>query len=420
MDENQTIQSIQPLNLLQSFANTHENGCLKVSTGSLSWWIYFNNHRLSYAYHASEYGSKFALNQLQSRLKQTDPKSFQLLKSRVQDYLASELQGQLPAQHLESKVIFWLVKEQHLSDGQAKKLMEKSTLEALESFLTLTKGSYNINLQTPEFPVSNECDLETAVKYCQIRLQKWQSLAPHITSPYQRAFIVKQEAFHNSDYLSNASPELKSKLISILQGYSIRHIASSLRQDELKIAKFLYPYIINKSVSLKAPAAPFDETYQINADILQPSQSIKYEIEKSIEIFSSASPTEPRQQRKAKPVIVCVDDSRNTLNEIERLLGRENFSFFQFLEPTKAVFQFRVINPDIILLDLTMPKINGYELCRMLRNHPGFEKTPIVIVTGKKGFIDRVKAKSVGATDYLTKPFTRNELLAIVSRYVEG
>ena len=70
--------------------------------------------------------------------------------------------------------------------------------------------------------------------------------------------------------------------------------------------------------------------------------------------------------------------------------------------------------PDLILLDLHMEGIDGYELCRIIRNNSMFKKTPIIMVTGSKGIVDKVKARLVGASGYLTKPFTRADLLKMV------
>ena len=87
-------------------------------------------------------------------------------------------------------------------------------------------------------------------------------------------------------------------------------------------------------------------------------------------------------------------------------------------ETEKALVQILKIKPDLILLDIGMPNLDGYQLCSLLRNHALFKLTPIVIVTGKEGFIDRAKARLVGATDYITKPFTQSELLKIAFRYL--
>jgi twitching motility two-component system response regulator PilG len=79
------------------------------------------------------------------------------------------------------------------------------------------------------------------------------------------------------------------------------------------------------------------------------------------------------------------------------------------------VFQ---LKPDLILCDIAMPELDGYELCAMLRQATAFRQIPIVMLTGKDGFIDRVKARMVGATDYMTKPFGEGELLTLVEKYV--
>ncbi|MEO1134058.1 MAG: response regulator, partial [Cyanobacteria bacterium J06639_1] len=76
------------------------------------------------------------------------------------------------------------------------------------------------------------------------------------------------------------------------------------------------------------------------------------------------------------------------------------------------------LKPDLILMDVGMPNINGYDLCRLLRNNRLFKTTPIVMVTGNTATVDRMKAKIVGATDFLAKPFTQGELVAMVSRHL--
>jgi twitching motility two-component system response regulator PilG len=65
-----------------------------------------------------------------------------------------------------------------------------------------------------------------------------------------------------------------------------------------------------------------------------------------------------------------------------------------------------------------MPELDGYEICAMLRKSTAFRQTPIIMLTGKDGFIDRVRARMVGSTDYLTKPFGESELLMLMEKYI--
>jgi len=86
--------------------------------------------------------------------------------------------------------------------------------------------------------------------------------------------------------------------------------------------------------------------------------------------------------------------------------------------PLKAIGLVFQLKPNLILCDIAMPEIDGYEICSMLRHSTLFRQVPIVMLTGKEGFIDRVRVSMVGATDYLTKPFSDKELLMLVEKYV--
>jgi twitching motility two-component system response regulator PilG len=112
--------------------------------------------------------------------------------------------------------------------------------------------------------------------------------------------------------------------------------------------------------------------------------------------------------------IISVDDSPTILREISRYLEDEHFVLVTINESVKAVLSIIRHKPDLILLDLNMPGIDGYELCRIIRNNSMFKHIPIIFVTSNKGIIDQVKARLVGASGYLTKPFTRAELLKII------
>lgn len=112
--------------------------------------------------------------------------------------------------------------------------------------------------------------------------------------------------------------------------------------------------------------------------------------------------------------IVCIDDSLTILNVMKLFLDDRIFSVIGINDPLKALTQVISNKPDLILLDVEMPNIGGYELCRLLRKHSSFKRIPVIMVTGRTGFKDRAKAKIVRASGYLTKPFTKAELLKIV------
>jgi len=116
--------------------------------------------------------------------------------------------------------------------------------------------------------------------------------------------------------------------------------------------------------------------------------------------------------------IVCIDDSLTVLNVMKLFLDDQIFSVIGINDPLKALTQIIRSKPDLILLDIEMPNIGGYELCSLLRKHSYFKRIPVIMVTGRTGFQDRAKAKIVRSSGYLTKPFTKAELLKIVFKNI--
>jgi len=126
----------------------------------------------------------------------------------------------------------------------------------------------------------------------------------------------------------------------------------------------------------------------------------------------------PQTQKKDHYTIACIDDSPTVLRAINEFLDDKMFSVLMIDDPVKALMKIIRNKPDLILLDVTMPNLDGYELCSLLRRHPEFRNTPIIMVTSHTGFIDRAKAKLVRASGYLTKPFGQPDLLKIIFKYL--
>jgi two-component system, chemotaxis family, response regulator PixG len=134
---------------------------------------------------------------------------------------------------------------------------------------------------------------------------------------------------------------------------------------------------------------------------------------------ASDSPLNPgKTLSKSTYTIACIDDSPTVLNAINSFLDDKSFSVVMINDPVRALMQVVRIKPDLILLDVEMPNLDGYELCSLLRKHSLFKNTPIVMVTGNTGFLDRAKAKLVRASGYLTKPFNQSELLKMVFKHL--
>jgi two-component system, chemotaxis family, response regulator PixG len=133
-------------------------------------------------------------------------------------------------------------------------------------------------------------------------------------------------------------------------------------------------------------------------------------------IGADSPPAAPPKQ--VTHTIACIDDSPTVLNAIHSFLNDKDIGVIMINDPVKALMQIIRSKPDLILLDVTMPNLDGYELCSLVRKHPAFKNTPVVMVTSNSGFIDRAKARLVGASGYLTKPFTQPDLIKMVFKHL--
>jgi twitching motility two-component system response regulator PilG len=163
--------------------------------------------------------------------------------------------------------------------------------------------------------------------------------------------------------------------------------------------------VLSKVASYRSAGAP--------ASTERPRQSVATEIQ-------TMPPSLTNATINARPpyTIACIDDSPTVLQSISAFLKDESVSVIMINDPVKALMQIVRNNPDLILLDINMPNLDGYELCALLRRHPTFKRTPIIMVTGHTGFLDRARAKLVGASGYLTKPFTQSGLVRAVFKFL--
>ncbi|MGK7914256.1 MAG: response regulator [Prochloraceae cyanobacterium] len=118
------------------------------------------------------------------------------------------------------------------------------------------------------------------------------------------------------------------------------------------------------------------------------------------------------------PLIAAIDDSPSACRVLQEILSAADFRVLSIPEPLKALPTLVKIKPDLILLDLLMPQINGYQLCSHLRQVTTLKKTPIIFFTAQEGIINRVKAKMVGANGYLTKPISAEKLLGTITQHL--
>ena len=110
-----------------------------------------------------------------------------------------------------------------------------------------------------------------------------------------------------------------------------------------------------------------------------------------------------------RPMVLVVEDERSFVEALQIGLAREGFDVAVAVDGVEALEQFEAQQPDVVLLDVMLPRISGIDVCRQIRK---FSQVPIIMVTAKGGEIDTVVGLEVGADDYVTKPYRIRELVA--------
>ena len=116
--------------------------------------------------------------------------------------------------------------------------------------------------------------------------------------------------------------------------------------------------------------------------------------------------------------VMVIDDSKTIRRSAETLLKKVGCDVLTADNGFEALPVISTNHPDIIFIDIMMPRLDGYQTCALVKNNPNFEKTPIIMLSSKDGLFDRAKGRVVGAEQYLTKPFTRDDLLDAIRTHL--
>jgi twitching motility two-component system response regulator PilG len=116
--------------------------------------------------------------------------------------------------------------------------------------------------------------------------------------------------------------------------------------------------------------------------------------------------------------ILVIDDSKTIRRTAETLLAKEGCEVFTAVDGFDALSKIADHRPDIIFVDIMMPRLDGYQTCSLIKHNRVFKDTPVIILSSKDGLFDRARGRLVGSEQYLTKPFTKDELLGDIHSHV--
>jgi twitching motility two-component system response regulator PilG len=115
--------------------------------------------------------------------------------------------------------------------------------------------------------------------------------------------------------------------------------------------------------------------------------------------------------------ILVVDDSATIRRSAESMLTTAGYDVVTAENGFEALSKVAQHNPDLIFVDIMMPRLDGYQTCAIIKNNSQYRSTPVVMLTSKDGLFDQARGRVVGSDLYLTKPFTKEELLAAVQQH---
>ncbi|GJM08421.1 MAG: response regulator [Lysobacteraceae bacterium] len=117
--------------------------------------------------------------------------------------------------------------------------------------------------------------------------------------------------------------------------------------------------------------------------------------------------------------VMVIDDSKTIRRTAETLLKREGCDVVTATDGFEALAKISDHHPNIIFVDIMMPRLDGYQTCALIKNNQVYKQTPVIMLSSKDGLFDKARGRIVGSEQYLTKPFTREELLGAIRRHVE-
>ena len=118
--------------------------------------------------------------------------------------------------------------------------------------------------------------------------------------------------------------------------------------------------------------------------------------------------------------VMVIDDSKTIRRTAETLLKKEGCDVVTAIDGFEALAKISDQQPNIIFVDIMMPRLDGYQTCALIKNNQMFKSTPVIMLSSKDGLFDKARGRIVGSEQYVTKPFTREELLDAIRKHVNA
>ncbi|WP_016952356.1 response regulator [Anabaena sp. PCC 7108] len=381
MTNSELIESHNLLNEFKSCTQLQYNGKLSIkSSKGRQWAFYYRLGRLVWAT-----GGTHPFRRWRRQMAQHCP-HVDLDKIRCRD-------EDIAIDYWDYNLLDILYKRQKIQREQIQAIVENTIAELFfdlaqeVDFASVTSNlSQDVILDMPMSFTS----ADMSIKQMQDSWAIWSKVGLANVSPNSSPVLRRPEQLQQM-----VSPSVYKNFVSLINGkYTLRELGVKMRQDVMPIARSLLPYILKGIIELvEVPDAP-----------LQVSE------------VENSTPRQPKN--KIAPLVACVDDSPLVCKMLEDIITSNGLRFIKIEDAVQALPILIQHKPDLIFLDLVMPIASGYEICTQLRRIPTFSNTPVIILTGNDGLLDRVRAKVVGSTDFISKPIVSERVMGVIRKYV--
>ncbi len=355
-----------PFRELQNLLINKSSGCLKINDPqdkSVQWLVYLGDGKIHFA--TSKIGQRERLSYLLGRYFSQHKFSIPTELTNDYQYLCQIWQaGQLSVQ-------------------EVRKILAQLTQEALTQCLALPRATIVFENTVGLDPLLLSIDLKKLILPARKHIRSWVQLRTQISSAFQRLSIQNLKSINTQELIYQKEYQIVQKFKEFFKdNRCLYEIASLAGMNTLELALILNPLI--KAGIIKT--LPYQEIVK---------------------------------KEDNRPLVACIDDSNAIQRIVKMTLEAGGFKVMNILEPAKAMTTFVRNKPDLILMDINMPEIDGYKLSYMLRQSPLLKDIPIIMLTGRNGVLDKVKAKMVGAVRYISKPFNPQELVETVDENIK-
>lgn len=280
------------------------------------------------------------------------------------------------------------VENQEITFEQAQDLIYSTVTEILFDITQGMEVICRVEIDDSLSPLLAPISLASVIPETKKQWQEWQDAMIADRSPNLAPVILQPDLFKQ-----RTATQFYQDWSNLLNGQlTLRDIAAAKKIPTLNIIQFLLPYIQSGIMGL-------------------------------VEVENRENPDNTDtvlilEKDNQKPLIACIDDSQATTSMIEQIFAIAGYRFMAINNPLEAISCLKDNRPDVILLDLYMPGIDGYELCSQIRQDPNFAKTPIIFLTSSDSVVDRIKSKMVGSSHFLQKTIDADRLINTINQYL--